>query len=63
MKILNMIPLDKRQNYRCHFCGTNLSVKYIIEVFDPVIDTKPVKVCVCDKCVAFYGGNVNETLG
>ena len=32
-------------------CGENRSVKYVTEIFDPVIDNKPTKVCCCNKCL------------
>lgn len=44
---------DKRQ-LRCHFCGETRSVKYETEVFDPVLDTKPTMVCMCNKCALLY---------
>lgn len=60
MKIHSIIPIDKRQNYRCHFCGKTRSVKYITEIMDPVIDNKPTKVCCCNKCI-LIGGKANDT--
>ena len=51
MKILSIIPADKRQNYRCFFCGETRSVKYITEIIDHVIDSKPIKVCCCNLCI------------
>lgn len=51
MKILGMIPIEKRKNKRCYFCGTSLSVKYITEVFDPVLADEPSRVCVCNRCI------------
>ena len=51
MIIKALIPIADRPKYRCHFCGTNKSVKYITEVYDPVIDSKPTKVCCCNKCI------------
>ena len=59
MIIKALIPTEKRQNYRCHFCGTNKSVKYVTEIIDPVIDSKPTRVCCCNKCI-LIGGNANE---
>lgn len=48
---MNYIPDWKNKNLRCHFCGETRSVKYETEILDPVIDSKPTKVCVCNKCV------------
>ena len=59
MNIVSIIPPDKRKNYRCFFCGETRSVKYITEIIDPVIDSKPSKVCCCNKCI-LIGGNSNE---
>lgn len=60
MKILGMIPIEKRENKRCYFCGTNLSVKYITEVFDPILADEPSRVCVCNKCIT-KGDSTNKT--
>lgn len=55
MKVISMIPSDKRKNYRCHFCGTDKSIKYVTEIFDPVIDaSKPTRVCCCNLCFALF---------
>lgn len=43
------------KNLRCHICGETRSVKYTIEIFDPVVDNKPTEVCVCNKCALLYG--------
>lgn len=51
---MNIIPNWKERNLRCHFCGETRSVKYEIEVFDPVIDSKPSNVCMCNKCALRY---------
>lgn len=60
MFIKGIIPIDKRHNYRCFFCGETRSVKYITEINDPVIDSKPTKVCCCNKCI-LIGEKANET--
>ena len=55
MKTISMIPPDKRNNYRCHFCGETRSVKYVVEIFDPVIDAhNPSKVVCCNVCHALH---------
>lgn len=51
MKIKSIIPIEKRKNCRCHFCGETRSVKYTTEIIDPVVDSKPTEVCVCNKCI------------
>lgn len=57
MGILGIIPKEKRENKRCYFCGTDLSVKYIVEVFDPVLANEPSKVCACNKCALYFNRN------
>jgi hypothetical protein len=59
MKIVKIIPVEKRQNYRCHFCGTTRSVKYVTEIFDPVISDKPTGVCCCNKCLVLHADENN----
>lgn len=49
MKI-NLIPDWKNKALRCHFCGATESVKYEIMVYDPVVDSKETKVCICNRC-------------
>lgn len=51
MRVVAFIPPDKRNNYRCFFCGETRSVKYVMEIYDPVIDSKPTRVCSCNLCV------------
>ena len=51
---MNLIPNWRDKNLRCHFCGNTQSVKYEKEIYDPVIDTKPTKVCVCNICAVKY---------
>ena len=61
MKIISMIPVDKRDEFRCHFCNETRSVKYIVEAFDPIIDAhKPSQLNCCNKC-AFIGGITYDT--
>ena len=50
MKIKSMIPGDERGKCRCHFCGETYA-KYIVEVFDPVVDNKLTDIYCCNKCV------------
>ena len=57
---MNIIPNWKERNLRCYFCGETRSVKYEIEVFDPVVDSKPSKVCICNKCALRYALNEKE---
>ena len=60
MKIISLLPSDKRQNYKCHFCDTNLSVKYVVEITDKVIDPhKPIRTCCCNKCITLFGSDEN----
>lgn len=59
MIIKKIIPIEQRHKYRCYFCGETRSVKYITEILDPVIDSKPTRVCCCNKCI-LIGENTNE---
>ena len=54
---MELIPNWRNKNLRCYFCGETRSVKYLIKVFDPVIDSKPIKVCACNKCALKKGTN------
>lgn len=49
-----IIPDWREKNLRCHFCGATKSVKYEMKILDPVVDSKPTKVCVCNRCATFY---------
>ena len=51
MKIKDMIPPKYRQHMHCHFCGTNKSVKYLVEVSENNKDLVPA----CNKCAAIMG--------
>lgn len=48
MKIKKLLSVSERQTNQCHFCGTNLSVKYVVEITS---DSEPKEVCACNKCV------------
>lgn len=52
---IKLIENWRDKNLRCHFCGETRSVKYEKEIFDPVVDSKPTKVCMCNKCALRYG--------
>lgn len=52
MKIIKMIPSDKRDSARCYFCGTNKSVKYLVRLKEPMFSKASMLVCCCNKCVA-----------
>ena len=55
MEIITMLSPVERENKRCHFCNETRSVKYIVEVFDPVIDANnPSQVYACNKCVGTH---------
>ena len=53
---MRLITDWKNKNLRCHFCNKTRSVKYAMKVFDPVVDSKPTEVCVCNKCALRYNG-------
>lgn len=50
LKIVSMIPFEKRKECRCHFCGETRSVKYLVETFDPVVHTQLAQVYCCNTC-------------
>jgi transcription elongation factor Elf1 len=51
---MKLVPDWKNKNLRCHICGKTRSVKYTIEIFDPVVDNKPTIVYACNKCALRY---------
>lgn len=57
---LKLIADWHKQKLRCHFCGTEKSVKYLGTVLDPVVDSKPIEVCICNRCVAVYNDKILE---
>lgn len=57
---MNIILNWKERNLICHFCGEARSVKYEIENFDPVIDSKPNNICICNMCALRYALNEKE---
>lgn len=60
-------PDWQNQNIRCHICFNTKSVKYLAEVFDPLEDSKPTTVPVCNRCALFYacyeGNTTNKSNG
>lgn len=62
MKPISMIPLEERENCRCHFCGETRSVKYKVEVFDPNRRASS-EVCCCNKCFVSYSDYDPEIYG
>ena len=59
---MKLIADWQNKNLRCYFCGDTRSVKYEKEIFDPVIDSKPTKVYVCNKCVLRYVDSKEEQI-
>lgn len=41
-------PDWQKKNLKCHFCGTNLSVKYLVVIKDGNTEKE---VCSCNRCV------------
>lgn len=48
--MLKVVENWDKKNLRCYFCGETKSVKYSIEIFDPVLAENPTRVCVCNRC-------------
>lgn len=57
---MKIIPRAERRKCSCYFCGETRSVKYLVKIFDPVVDNKPCEVACCNKCALLYGGMENE---
>lgn len=51
---MKYIPDWQNKKLRCHYCGSTKSVKYEVEVFDPVIADTPTSVCACNMCAMRY---------
>ena len=51
---MKLIPKWQDKLLRCHFCGTNKSVKYAVELHGAICDNKPLEVSVCNKCALLY---------
>ena len=58
-KMLKIIPLPERNQYRCHFCDGK-PVKYEMKCFDPVVSNKPIWVTCYNKCALFYNKDINS---
>ena len=54
MKVVTMLSPKERENKRCYFCNETRSVKYVTEIFDPVIQNKPSHVYCCNKCIVLF---------
>lgn len=55
MKIIKFLSYKERENKRCHFCNETRSVKYVVEIFDPVINANNTShVYACNKCVGTH---------
>ena len=51
---MKLIPKWQDKLLRCHFCGTNKSVKYAVELHGAICDNKPLEVCACNRCALLY---------
>lgn len=49
MKLPTMISPSKRKNLKCHFCGSDQSVKYQAEIPDPITN-EPRQISCCNRC-------------
>lgn len=54
---MKIIPMEDRKKCRCYFCGDTRSVKYLIKISDPVVDSKPCEVTCCNECAALRIGD------
>lgn len=53
---MQYIPDWQHKDLKCHFCGETRSVKYIVAVIDPVVDSKATEVYCCNKCALMQIG-------
>jgi hypothetical protein len=51
---MKIIPNWQDKLLKCHFCGTNKSVKYAVELHGAICDNKHLEVCVCNKCALLF---------
>lgn len=51
---MKIIPVEDCKKCRCYFCGETQSVKYLVKIFDPVVDSKPCEVTYCNKCALLH---------
>jgi hypothetical protein len=51
---MKLIPNWQDKLLQCHFCGTNKSVKYAVELHGAVCDNKPLEVCACNRCALLH---------
>ena len=54
MSTFKYVGADRIGKCRCYFCGDTRSVKYMMDIYDPVISNKMTSVCICNKCAARY---------
>lgn len=54
--MLKLIPPEHRDKFRCSFCGTNKSVRYLKEV------DKAIQVPCCNRCALVSNNSNNELL-
>lgn len=47
--MLRVIPNWEEKKLKCHFCGTQKSVKYAVSIYGAVK-------CACNKCALKFGG-------
>lgn len=47
---MKIMPDEDRKGCCCYFCGETRSVKYLVRIYDPVLDSKPCDVACCNKC-------------
>ena len=63
MKVISMIPPEKMENCRCHFCGETRSVKYTVAIFDPTLSRGLSEVYCCNECLLRHSSYDPEIYG
>lgn len=57
---MQLIANWRNKNLKCYFCGETRSVKYTVEIFNPVISDNSTKVCCCNKCAPLFEASKKE---
>ena len=52
---MKLISVEDRKGKRCYFCGTDLSVKYLVKVKESNRSKDEVEVYCCNRCVVMRG--------
>lgn len=51
---MHLIPVKKRNQHQCHFCGETRSVKYLVK-----LHTTQETVSCCNRCAAIHSDKID----